>query len=387
MEKQKLRSEIDDKYKWDLESIYENINEFDKDKEKVLNLINELETFKGKITNSPDSLLEYLKLDEKIMGILTNLYVYSSCRYNEDLSNSENAKRYNEVCNIDSIYSDKTSFAIPELLKTDYNIIKDYINKNENLREYEYDLKEIYKYQKYVLSENEEKLISNICELSNKYENNFNVLLNNILDFGTIIDEEGKEVELTIGNYPKYIQSKDRMVRKQAYENRGKALEKYISLFSIDFEANLKSDSMVSKAKGYNSTLEMYLYPDDVTIDIYNNLLSIADKNINILFKYYKLIKNITKINNLKVYDITAPLIDKSDKKYTPEDAKELIINALKILGDDYTKVLTSAFEDKWIDFYPNKGKRSSYYETSPLNSHPLVFGNFNNDLDSVSAI
>ena len=387
MEKQKLRNEIDDKYKWDLESIYSSEEEFNKDKEKVLNLIEKIEKLKGKITSTPESLLNYLKIDEEIMIILTNLYIYSSCRYHEDVSNSENSKRYNEVSNIDAIYSNKLSFVMPELLKTDYSIIKEYINKNNDLKEYEFDLKEIYKYQKYVLSENEEKLLSNINELSNKYENNFEVLLNSILDFGSIKDEKGKMVELTIGNYSKYIQSSDRRVRKEAYEARGNALKKYSSLFSIDFDGKLKSDSMVSKARGYKSSLEMYLYPDDVTEKIYDNLLAVADKKINVLYKYYNLIKNITKINDLKVYDLAAPLTLKNDKKYTPEDAKKMIVEALQILGDDYTKVLSSAFTDKWIDFYPNKGKRSGYYETSSFKSHPLVLGNYNDDLNSVSAI
>ena len=387
MEKQKLRSELDEKYKWDLESIYSSKEEFDKDKNRVIDLINNIGKFKGEITKSSNNLLDYLKYEDEIMIIMTNLYIYSSCRYNEDVSNTENSKRYNEISNIDSIYSDKSSFVLPELLKTDYKIIKEYIKENEELKEYEFDLKQIYKYQKYVLSENEEKFISNISDLSRKYENNFEVLLNSILDFGIIKDENGKEVELTIGNYAKYIKSKDRNVRKQAYENRANALKKYISLFAIDFEGNLKSDSIIAKSRGYSSSLEMYLYPDDVSVDIYNNLLNVADKNIHVLYKYYKLIKDITKINDLKVYDLGAPLSDKSNKVYKPEDAKELIVDALKILGVDYTRVLSSAFEDKWIDFYSNKGKRSGYYETSSFKSHPLVLGNYNDDLDSVSAI
>ena len=387
MEKQKLRSELDEKYKWDLESIYSSEEEFDKDKNRVIDLINNIGKFKGEITKSSNNLLDYLKYEDEIMIIMTNLYIYSSCRYNEDVSNTENSKRYNEISNIDSIYSDKSSFVLPELLKTDYKIIKEYIKENEELKEYEFDLKQIYKYQKYVLSENEEKLISNIGDLSRKYENNFEVLLNSILDFGIIKDENGNEVELTIGNYAKYIKSKDRNVRKQAYENRANALKKYISLFAIDFEGNLKSDSIVAKSRGYSSSLEMYLYPDDVSVDIYNNLLTVADKNIHVLYKYYKLIKDITKINDLKVYDLGAPLSDKSNKVYKPEDAKELIVDALKILGEDYTRVLSSAFDNKWIDFYSNKGKRSGYYETSSFKSHPLVLGNYNDDLDSVSAI
>ena len=386
MEKQKLRSEIDDKYKWDLKAIYKTNEDFNKDKEKLIELINEIEKYKGILTKDSNTLLNYLQLEEKIMVLITDLYVYSSCKYHEDVSNAKNQKRYNEIANIDSILSEKSSFIMPELLKTDYSIIEKYISENKDLQEFSFDLYEIYKYQKYVLSEKEELLLSNLDDVSSKFEDNFEVLTNSVIDFGIIKDENGKEVEITLGNYSKYIQSRDRRVRKDTYISRGKALKKYIDLLTIDYLTSIKSSSINAKARGYNSNLQMYLYPDDVDEEMYNNLLNVANKNLKVLHKYHNLIKKVTKINDLQEYDLTAPLT-KLDNKYTPEMAKNIIINGLSIFGDDYTKKLEEAFDNGWIDFYPNKGKRSGYYETGSFKGHPYVLGNFNDDLNSVSAI
>ena len=276
---------------------------------------------------------------------------------------------------------------MPELMKTDYKIIEKYIEENDKLKEFKFDLEVLYRYQKYTLSDKEEALLTKISEQDYKYENNFELLTNSLIDFGTIKDEDGNDVELTIGNYSKYIKSKDRRVRKDAFNARYSALEKYTNILAVNFEGHLKADSVVAKTKGFNSTLEMYLYSDGITEKVYNNLLDIADKNIKVLYKYQNLIKKISKIDDLQMYDLSVPLTEKSNKIYTPEDAENLICNALTVYGDEYSNILKNAFKERWIDFYTNKGKRAGYYENMGYGGHPVVFGNFTDDFMSVSAI
>ncbi|MBP3635008.1 MAG: oligoendopeptidase F [Bacilli bacterium] len=385
--KQKLRSEIEKKYKWDLSSIYSNEDEFNKDKEEFIKLIKETESFKGRITSSSDTLYEFLNLQNKMEILISNLYLYANCKRDEDLGNTENQKRFNEINNINSICDSKTSFIVPELLKTDYNTIKKYIEENDKLKEYEFDLECIYRYQKYTLSDSEEELLSNIGELQSRFENNFELTLYSVIEYGTILDEDGKEVTLTNGNYYKYIRSKDRNVRKSAYFTRNKQIKKYVSLFAIDYEGNLKSDAIIAKKRGYKSSLEMYLYPDGVTVDIYNNLLNVAEKNKEKLYKYYKVIKHILNIEDLQTYDLSAPITNDSNKKYMPEDCREIITNALSVLGEDYINVIKKAFDENWIDFYPNKGKKSGYYETFSFKGNPVILANYNDDFNSVSSV
>lgn len=387
MKEEKLRNEVDSHYKWDLEAIYQTEEEYENDKQTLIKLINEIPKYKGKISNSGESLLQFLQLDEQILVLISNLYLYASCKKDEDLANSENQKRYNEILNILSLYDEQSNFVMPELMKTDKSIIQKYIEENEKLKEYEFDLNMMYRYQKYTLSDKEELLLSNLDELQTKFKNNYDIVLNSIINYGIIEDEEHNKVQLTMRNYLKYARSNDRRVRKDAFNLRGEALKKFANLISVDYQGHLKADAVIAKTKGYKSDLEMYLYPDGVSEDVYDNLLKVADEHIDSLYKYYRMIKKVTGLKELEVYDITAPLTKISNQTYTPEDAKKIIVDALSIYGEEYKEVLESAFDNHWIDFYPNKGKRSGYYENAAFKGHPFVFGNFISDFGSVSAI
>lgn len=384
---EKLRSEIEEKYKWDLSSLYKNEEEYNKDFENLNKLVDEICKFKGKITTDANTLLEFLKLDTKIDVILTNMYVYASCMKDQDVIDEVNSKRYNEILNYYSYLNEKMSFITPELLKTDYKVIKEYIKSNKELEEYVFDLEQTYRYQPYTKEENEEKLLGYICDLQSKYQNNSEVILNSVIDYGYIKDEEGNDVKLTNGNYSKFIKSKDRNVRKDAFERRCNILKNYVNALAINYEGYIKADSIIAKTKGYDSNIDMYLFPDGVTKEVYDNLLKVADENTHVLHKYFKMIKDVLEYDKLCVYDLSAPLTENANKKYTPEDAKNVIKQALSILGNEYVKILDDAFNNRWIDFYPNKGKLSGYYQTDALKSHPFILANYNDDYNSVSGI
>lgn len=386
MEKEKLREEIDEKYKWDLTLMYKTEEEYNKDFAETEKLIEEIPSYKGIIAKDAKTLYDFLILEDKIDTNILNMFVYKSCILDQDISNKESTKEYNRICNLYTKYQEVSSFVNSELLKTDYNIIKNYINDYAPLKEYSFDLEQIYRFQPYILSEKEEILLSNINDLQSKFEQNFTIANNSLIDFGTIKDEDGNKVKLTIGNYAKYIRSKDRNVRKSAFINRSKVYKKYAPLLAVDYEANVKSDSYISKARGYKSSLDMFLFPDGVTEDIYNNLLKIADDNLHVLHKYYKLIKDTLKLDKLQQYDLSAPLIKESNKKYFPEDCKDLLLKAFSVYGKEYQDNIKRAFDERWIDFYPNKAKRSGYYENDSSKGI-VVLGNYNDDYESVSSI
>ena len=383
---EKLRSEIDDKYKWDLTKMYKDEKSFLNDCDKLINLIDKVKNFKGIITKDANTLLNYMKLEDEIDIIFTNLYVYASCKNDEDVANLKSQKSFNKVLSLLSKYDEVSSFTGPELLSTNYEVIKKYIKENDSLKEYAFDLKQIYRYQPYVLSEKEEKLLSNISDLSMKFKNNFSIINNSIIEFGYIKDENNEEVKLTNGNYYKYIKSENRRVRKEAYEARGKAYKRFANLISTDYEAYIKSCSMIAKAKKYESNIDMYLFSDGVSKKVYDTLLKVADDNLKVLYKYHKLRKDILKLNQLEVYDMAAPLVKESDKKYTPDDAKELICKALSIYGDEYVTQIKKFFDERCIDFYPNKGKRSGYYQNDSYKKI-VILANYNDDYNSVSSL
>ena len=386
VKEEKQRSEIEDKYKWDLTRMYKDENEFNLDCDNLTHLFEKLNDFKGIITKDSNTLYEYLKLEEQIDIIFTNLYVYASCKNDVDLTDKDSQKQYNKVLDLLSKYDDISSFTTPELLKTDYKKIKEYVKENDKLKEYAFDLEQIYRYQPYILSESEEKLVSNLTELSLKFKNNFNIINNTLVDLGYIKDEDDNNVKLTNGNYSKYIKSNDRRVRKEAFEAKGKAYKKFSNLISTDYEAYIKACSMIAKAKKYNSSMDMYLFPDAVSKEVYDNLLKVSDDNLNVLHKYFKIRKDILKLDSLEPYDLSAPLVKNYNKVYKPEDAKELICKALSIYGDEYVNQIKNFFDNRNIDFYPNKGKKVGYYQNDSYKDI-LVFGNYNDDFSSVSSI
>lgn len=386
MAKEKLRIEIDNKYKWDLSAIYNDEDQFDKDYEYALKLIDEMKSFKGHLTESSSVLYDYLTKDEELTIILNNLFLYASCKNDEDVSEKESQKRYSKVLEIYSTCNEKLSFVNPELLKTDYAVIRKFLIENASLNEYKIDLERIYRYQPYVLSEKEEKLLGNLSDIKTRFKNNFNIISNVLINLGYIRDEDGNKVKLTNGNFSKYIRSKDRNVRKQAHKNKGMAYKKYANLIATDYEGSIKTDSMISKARGYKSNIEMYLFEDGVTTEVYDNLLKVANDNLSILHKYFDLKKDILKLDKLYPYDLSASMIDESKEKYSPSTARKIITEALSIYGDEYVNELNRLFDEKCIDFYPNKGKNSGFYENASSRK-TVVFCNYNDDFYSMSSL
>ena len=386
MAKEKLRIEIDNKYKWDLSAIYNDEDQFNKDYEYALKLIDEMKHFKGHLTESSSVLYDYLTKDEELTTILNNLFLYASCKNDEDVSEKESQKMYSKVLEIYSTCNEKLSFVNPELLKTDYAVIRKFLTENASLNEYKTDLERIYRYQPYVLSEKEEKLLGNLSDIKTRFKNNFNIISNVLINLGYIRDEDGNKVKLTNGNFSKYIRSKDRNVRKQAHKNKGMAYKKYANLIATDYEGSIKTDSMISKARGYKSNIEMYLFEDGVTTEVYDNLLKVANDNLSILHKYFDLKKDILKLDKLYPYDLSASMIDESKEKYSPSTARKIITEALSIYGDEYVNELNRLFDEKCIDFYPNKGKNSGFYENASSRK-TVVFCNYNDDFYSMSSL
>lgn len=384
---EKLRNEIDEKYKWDLSCIYKNEKEFLEDKKEFLLVLDKIKAYKGKIASSANSLYEFLRLDEKANELMDNLYVFVNSKKDEDVANENNQEAYGDVINLISTYNEETSFVTPELLKTDYDVIKGYIKEDKRLEEFAFDLELIYRYQKHVLSVKEEKLLSNIEELKTKYSDNFDIILNSIMDYGYIEDEEGEKVKLTNSNYIKYSKSMVRKVRKAAYDARYQTIKRFTGLISTDYEGNVRADAFLAKARNFESSLEMYLFPDGMIPKIYDTLLKVADDNLDILHKYFSMIKDVSNLDVLNEYDINVALVDEKGKNYSIEQARKMICEALGVLGEDYVSVLNKAFDENWIDYYSNKGKVSGYYQTSAVKGHPLVFGNYTDDYEGVSNI
>ena len=255
------------------------------------------------------------------------------------------------------------------------------------MKEFTFDLNDIYKYQKHVVDEKTNILLSNISDLDMGFEQNTETITNGIIKYGTIEDENSDMVEITNGNISKYLKSPVRRVRKDAFLKRIEKYKEYENVLAINYENHLKADSYVALTKKYRSTLEMYLFSDDVTVDVYDSLLKFAKANLGTLHKYYKLKKKALGLDTFYDYDIRASILDEKNHKFSFEDGKDMILKALGVYGDKYIDDLSKAFSDHWIDVYPNKGKRSGFYSTSCGKGNPIILANFTEDYYGVSAL
>ncbi|MEG2351320.1 MAG: oligoendopeptidase F [Bacilli bacterium] len=383
---EKLRSEIDDKYKWDLSNMYQNNKEVMEDINSINILIKQYDEYKGVIAKDSNHLYEFLTFDSKVDELIMNLYVYASIRNDSDMNNKESEALFNQVSNIYFELSEKRAFVIPELLETKYDVVKKYLKENKMLNAYKFVLENIYRFQNYTLNKTSEKILSNLDSVSSKFSDSFSVLKATILDYGYIVDENQEEVKLTNGNYSKYIISKNQEVRKRTYMQYYSEYKKYEKLIAIDYSGSIKTDTYNSKARGFTSSLERYLYDDGVTVKLFDGIISCVNKNLNVLQHYYELIKEVLHLKEVNEYDLSAQLCD-NNKKYDLNDCKKIIISSLKPLGVEYSKILTKALNNRWIDYYSNKGKQSGYYSTSSYKGNPVILANYQDDFTSVLSI
>lgn len=383
---EKLRKDIDNKYKWDLSSIYSNDSEFYNDFDKIEELLKRLISYKNKVLNDSNTLLESLETSFEIERLQSKMFVYAYMSSDVDTSNNACHTLKGKINNLSTRISEIESFLVPELLKGNYELVKKYIDENQKLKQYEFILSDIYRYKKHTLSEKEERIISSFSNVLNKSSDIAQLLRNSDMIIGEIRDESGNKVSLTNSNYTIYLESKDRKVRKRAFKKMYEAYSNYKNTYAETLSGEIEKNITLSKLKSYENARNMILFDDNIDGTIYDNLVEVINNRMNVIYKYYNLKKQALKLGRLHLYDIYKDLIQ-YDKKYSFEEGKELVINALSILGDDYINNINRAFVEHWIDVYPNKGKKSGAYSWGSYDTNPHVLLNYNNTLDDVSTL
>ena len=385
--KEKSRCEIEEKYKWDLSSIYESDEEFENDYNILKEEIKEIEKYRNNILKSADNLLEFLETYFNLSRKLEKLYMYAHLNHDSDTTENKYQVFYGKVSNLYQEFDNLTTFIIPELIKEDYSLIEKYMEEKEHIKAYKNYLKEVYKYKPHALSEKEEMIFSRLGKALSSPSNTYSKLTDSDMTLGIIEDESGNKIELTDRNYSKYITSKNREIRKNAFKSMYDSYHKFINTIASTMSAEVDINENISKIKKYNSAIEMSLEADDVGISVYNNLIDTVSNNLDILYKYFNLRKNILNLDELHLYDLYVDLVHEHDKKYDFETAKNLVLNALSVLGKNYIKDLNKAFDEKWIDVYSNKGKRSGAYSSGGYDTNPYLLLNYNDKLDDISTL
>lgn len=387
MEKQKTRDEIEDIYKWDLTPIYKSDELWYQDLKKAKEEIKKVTSYKDTFLKSANNLLSFLKYDEATERLLYRLYYYAHLNSDSDTTNTKYQSMITEIGDLLNDYSTLSAFVTPSFMNTDYKIIEQYLNELDELKEYKHLIEEIYRYQEHTLTEEQEKMLSIIAKPLENASDTYEALTDSDMTFGELTLSDGKKIEMTDSNYGIYVKDKDRRVRKDAFELMYNTYANFKNTITKTYLGDIDSNIALAKVKKYNSAIEASLFSDNVDLTIYNNLIKTVKNNLNVLYKYYDLKKEMLSLDELHLYDIYADLIPSLDKKYTFLEAKEEVLDALNVLGEDYINNANRAFKENWIDIYNNKGKRGGAYSSGFYDTNPYILLNYEGQLHDVSTL
>ena len=386
-QKQKTRSEIDKNYQWDLSTIYGSIDEWNKEYISTKDKLPSLTKYKGSLLKDANTLLEFLNLDTEINRKLDKLFSYAHLLNDEDTTNTKNQELFGKIVNLNNEYSKITTFVKPELLKSNYEQIKAFYKDLPELKEYEVLLEEIYRYKEHTLDEREERIVAELNKSLSSPSEIFEKLTDADMKFPDIVDEKGNSVEFTESNYSIFIRSKDRRVRKDAFNILHNTYGKYKNTLSETYASLVEVEVALSKIYNFESAIKMSLFDDNIDVSVYDNLVKTVNENLKELYKYYDLKKKILNLDEQHLYDTYVSLVEDDNKNYTFSEAKDLVLKALSVLGDDYVEILNKAFDEKWIDVFNNVGKRSGAYSSGCYDTNPFILLNFEGKLDDVSTL
>ena len=385
-EEEKLNT-IQDKYNWKLTDLFENKEQFYNAVKKLQNDLKQIETYKGILCDTSDNLYECYALYEKSLISFDKIYSYGMFSYHLNMADQEGIKLFKEVENLSSEFGTATSFMTPEITFTKEELINKYLSEDERLKPYERDIRDILEDKRHILSKEEENLLAKYSEVFSGPENIYDILTNAEFKFGTLIDEQGNEVELTDATYTKYLKSNNMEVRKQAFQLMYKKYSEYINTITEMYLANVKQTVITARLRKYNSSLEKATDQDDSTIKVYEALMKGVNEGLEINHEFISLKKKLLNLKELHMYDLYVNPYQENKDKISFEEAKQEVKTALAILGEEYGKLLDEAFEHNWIDVYEKPNKRGGAYSSGVYGVHPFVLMSFTEDKRDVSTI
>ena len=387
MEKLLDRSAIKPEDKWDVESIYKNIEEWEKDAIKCKELIDTLASKKETFLNSSKDFKEFMLLDSELARLLDKVYLYTSLKSNEDMANATYQELNGKAALIYQDYQEKTSFVVPMMLKENPAKIETYLNEEEELLPFRHNVMDILRYKKHHLTEEQDKVLAAFSKTLSAGSDTASFLMDADMRFGDITLANGEKIELTDSNYGIYLRDKDRETRRQAFIRMHEVYGSFKNTLNATLASVVNESSTHARLTNFKSSLEASLYANDIPTALYDNLINVVHKHLPLLYKYYDVKKEILGLEDFHLYDGYVNCVKKVSKKYSFEEGKELVLDALKVLGDEYINVLKTAFTDGWIDKYPNRGKTSGAYSSGCYDTKPFVLLNYTNNYDDVSTL
>ncbi len=378
------REEIEEKYKWNLTDIYKSPYEWEKDFNWLKENSEKIKEFEGKLVTAKD-LLECLKFDEEIGIKLGKVYLYAMLSKDLDLSNSEANGRYDRVVSLHAVIAEHSSFLAPEIQKIPDEQLLKFVEEEPGLKIYSHFFENLKRLKPHTLDTEKEKLLAMAQPISSAPYEVFSLLENADLKFPEIEGEDGEPVQLSHGRYSSALFSPNRDYRKRVYKNYYKPFIEHKNVLAALYSSNIKGSIFNAKARKHSSTLEAALFGNNIPTEIYENLIVSVKANLKPLHRWAEIKKKVLKLDELHPYDSYVTLFPAAQKKIKFEEGKKIVLKALEPLGKDYVTQLRFAFDNRWLDVFETKNKRSGAYSSgTTYGLHPFVLLNWNNTLNDV---
>jgi oligoendopeptidase F len=378
------RSEVDHKFTWAIEDLYASDDLWQKEYEKLKELLPKAMEYQGRLSKSGDILLSFLKLSDEIGMLLERVYVYANQKYHEDTSNAVYQDLSNKANALSVQVNSALSFATPEILTIPEDVIAGFRYETEELKLYDFYLKDILRLKPHILSGELEELLANAGEMADAPSNIFTMFNNADIKFPEMKDEDGELVKITHGRYGQLLESSDRRVRREAFEGVYATYGSFRNTLAASFSSNVKQEVFFAKTRKYGSTLERALDAANIPVEVYKNLIAAVHENMGLMHRYVSLRKKLLGVEELHMYDLYTPLVSDMKMDIPFEEAKKIVGKGLEPLGEDYQRILNEGYHHRWIDVYENENKRSGAYSWGAYGTHPYVLLNYNDSLNNV---
>jgi len=378
----KNRKEMDAAYQWKLEDIYPSYEAWETALNSLQGRLGDFDAVQGTL-GTAEGAKAALDLYYDITAQVEPVYLYAMLLKSGDNGDSEYQAMTERAMMLLVQLETVSSFLVPELAALPTETLEAYA-ADPALELYRHHIKDILRVRQYVLSPEQEKLLSMMSDAAQTPDNSFTMLESVDMTFPSILDEDGSEVQLTHGNFSVYRESGNRDVRRDSFEKYFGEFRRYINTFAALYGGSVKFDNFYADVRGHKSALSKALNGNNVPEEVYTSLIDAVHSALPAMGDYLALRKKVLGLDELHMYDLYCPMVEASQLTYTFEEAKQLVKEALRPLGEDYGKLLDKAFDEGWIDVYENRGKTTGAFSCGVYSAHPYVLLNYTNTLDDV---
>ena len=381
----KERSEMDPRYEWDLSTLYAD----DKAWEDAFNAIDPklaaLPAYAGKLHDAKE-LAAFLKARTEVELEIDNLFTYASLRQSEDTRADAAQSMFARVYSKVVAFSASIAFVDPEILALPDETLNALVN-DPQLADYRFNLENLIRQKPHTLSTTEEQLLASLGEVFGAPRQIANSLQDADMVFDPVKDKNGTEHEVSGSSYISLQSSDDRVLRENAFRSFYKGYRHHINTFAASYSGAVKAAVTEAKLRKFDSSRAASLHYSNIPLSVYDNLVDSVHRHMDVMYRYLALRKRLLGLDDLHYYDVYAPLVSGSKEHYTYEQAQQMVLDAVAPLGENYQNIVRGAFRDRWLDVYPNKGKRGGAFSSGTYTSNPFILTNFTGTLDSVSTI